>query len=460
MTLTHYLGVFLVLLLITGLGLYSGSRVKSAADFSVGGRRAGAGLVAGAVVGTLAGGASTIGTAQLAFIHGFSAWWFTLGAGAGCLVLGCAYAKALRAGEISTLPQMLGREYGRKVATTASVLTSLGSFLSIVSQVLSGVALITSISGLPALPATLISVGLMAAYVMFGGIWGAGIVGMAKTALLFCFTGLCGYAALQEQGGWAALAAALPAEGFFNLTARGATVDVGAGLSLVLGVLTTQAYIQAVISARTLRLARAGLFISAALMPLMGIAGIIVGLYMRVHAPDISSAQALPLFVLEHMPPLPAGMILGTLLVTVAGTAAGVALGLSSMFCADIYRVYFNPSAGDRTLLKVSRAALAGIFVAAALVSAGNLGSIILNWSFMSMGLRGAVAFGVLTAAVCAPGRISSSWALASMFLGPLCILLGKPFIGDILDPLFPGVAGSLIVLLIGYARGQAGARQ
>jgi SSS family solute:Na+ symporter len=457
MTLTHYSGVFLVLLLITGLGLYSGLRVKSAGDFSEGGRRAGAGLVAGAVMGTLAGGASTIGTAQLAFIYGFSAWWFTLGGGIGCLILGCAYAKALHGGEINTLPQMLGKEYGRKVATTASVLTSLGSFLSIVSQVLSGVALITSISGLSALPATLISVSLMAVYVMFGGVWGAGIVGMAKTVLLLSFTWLCGLTALQAQGGWAALAAALPAEGFFSLTARGLAVDVGSGLSLVLGILTTQAYIQAVISARTLRLARAGLFVSAALIPLVGVAGIIVGLYMRVHAPDISPAQALPLFVLERMPPLLAGMILGTLLVTVAGTAAGVALGISSMFCADIYRVYFHPAAGDRTLLRASRTALACILAAAALVSAGNLGSLILGWSFMSMGLRGAVAFGALTAAIYAPGRISSSWALASMFVGPLCILAGKPFIGNILDPLFPGVAGSLIVLLVGYARGKKG---
>ncbi|MDR1660524.1 MAG: hypothetical protein LBR94_09375 [Desulfovibrio sp.] len=38
----HYLGALLVLLVISALGLYSGMRVKSAGDFSVGGRRAGA----------------------------------------------------------------------------------------------------------------------------------------------------------------------------------------------------------------------------------------------------------------------------------------------------------------------------------------------------------------------------------------------------------------------------------
>jgi SSS family solute:Na+ symporter len=454
MTFTHYLGIFLVLFLITALGLYSGSRVKSAGDFSSGGRKAGAGLVAGAVIGTLVGGASTIGTAQLAFIHGLSAWWFTLGGGMGCLILALCYSKALHTSGVSTLPQMLAAEYGRKVATTASLLTSLGSFLSIVSQVLSAIALITSVSGLSSLPATLIAVLLMTCYVMFGGVWGAGMVGMAKTVLLFSLTAGCGLAALYWQGGWASLVSALPPDGSFGLAARGLTVDVGGGLSLVLGVITTQAYIQAVISARTPRLAKSGLFVSAALIPVVGIAGIIIGLYMRVHMPGINPAGALPIFVLEHLPPLLAGMALGTLLITVAGTAAGVALGLSSMFCADIYRVYFNPAARDKTLLLVSRAAIACIFAAAALVSAGNMGSLILGWSFMSMGLRGAVAFGVLTAAVYVPGRISASWALCSMVVGPLCILAGKPFIGDILDPLFPGVAGSLAVLLIGYCKG------
>ena len=34
-------------------------------------------------MGTLVGGSSTIGTAQLAFDYGISAWWFTLGGGVG-----------------------------------------------------------------------------------------------------------------------------------------------------------------------------------------------------------------------------------------------------------------------------------------------------------------------------------------------------------------------------------------
>ncbi len=74
MTIWHTAGAMLMLAFITCVGLRSGRRVKSAGDFNGSGREAGAGIVAGILIGTLVGGASTIGTAQLAFSYGFSAW--------------------------------------------------------------------------------------------------------------------------------------------------------------------------------------------------------------------------------------------------------------------------------------------------------------------------------------------------------------------------------------------------
>ena len=450
MTSMHYAGAAVILFFITAIGLFSGLRVKSAGDFSVGARKAGGSIVAGTIVGTLVGGAATIGTAQLAFSYGLSAWWFTLGGGIACILLGVFYAKPFYLSGMETMPGMLAQEYGSATATAAAVLTSLGSFLSIVSQVLAGIVLITSVSHLsPGMAAVLIIV-LMLAYVVFGGVWGAGLVGIAKTALLYFFIGACGVMVVRMGVG---PLLTLPAETFFSLFARGVPVDLGAGFSLILGVLTTQAYIQAIVSASSLRCARVGIFTAAVLIPLIGIAGILVGLYMRVHFPAIAPGSALPLFVMEYMPPLFAGMSLGVLLVAVVGTGAGVALGLSAMFCSNIYRIYICPHADERKLLLVARLALVVIFAAAGLMTCGNLGSLILGWSFMSMGLRGAVAFGPLTTALFLPRRVRSSYVLGAMFVGPLCILLGNPFIGNAFDPLFLGVGVSLLVLVLGRKR-------
>ncbi|MEG2203956.1 MAG: hypothetical protein RRY21_02225, partial [Oscillospiraceae bacterium] len=69
---SQLIGMLLTLGVITAVGIRSGRHVKSAADFSTGGGRAGSLIVAGSLMGTLVGGAATIGTAQLAYTNGFS----------------------------------------------------------------------------------------------------------------------------------------------------------------------------------------------------------------------------------------------------------------------------------------------------------------------------------------------------------------------------------------------------
>lgn len=61
---THWISILLTIILVTALGIVSLRRVRSSNDFTVGGRTIGSPLVAGTIIGTLVGGASTIGTAQ------------------------------------------------------------------------------------------------------------------------------------------------------------------------------------------------------------------------------------------------------------------------------------------------------------------------------------------------------------------------------------------------------------
>ena len=96
MTVWTVAGIILVLGLIISVGLLSGKKVQDAKDFVTGGGRAGPLLVCGTIMGALVSSQATIGTAQLSFHYGLAAWWFTLGSGIGCLVLGLGYAKPLR----------------------------------------------------------------------------------------------------------------------------------------------------------------------------------------------------------------------------------------------------------------------------------------------------------------------------------------------------------------------------
>ena len=446
-------GMLLTLAAIVLTGAAAKKRVRSASDFIRGGSM-GTALIAGSLVGTMVGGASTIGTAQLAFTYGFSAWWFTLGGGIGLAVMGLCFVKPLRRSDSVTIAQIMEKAYGRSVATVAAILMSLGTFISIVSQLLSGSALLASVSPLGPVLSALAVVALMMVYVIFGGAMGAGMVGIVKTVLLYGSTLVCGLVALSLSGGVSALYGALPHAQYFSLFARGVWKDGGAGASLLFGVLTTQAYLLPIVSGKSAEASKRGALLAGALTTVIGVAGIAVGLYMRVAMPDIPAASAMPVFVCSRLPDWLGGIVLATLLIALVGTGAGLALGMSALLTCDIYKARIDPNASDRRLLAVSRGLIALIFASAAVLCVSEAGSMILSWSFLSMGLRGAVAFVPLCAALFLPGRLPGSYAMACVIAGPTLVLAGSFLLPEGIDPLFLGMLGALLIGLLGLVRG------
>jgi SSS family solute:Na+ symporter len=468
----HYLGAFIVLGVIVTVGVSSGRGVKNSKDFIGSARKSGTALVAGALVGTIVGGASTVGTAQLAYTNGLSAWWVTLGGGIGALLLAGLAPRLYNAG-VTTGPEIIGREFGPVGASLAAVLSSSGSFMSVVAQLLSGMALITAVS-LSVTPASaiLIVLLLIGSYVVFGGLLGASQVGMVKAGLVTLSVGCCGVLALNYVGGFGGLLAApeLSPTRYFNFFGRGIGVDLGGCVSLILGVVTEQAYLQALLSAKTVKVSRRGAIVAAVLMPVIGGFGVLVGLSMRVTHPGINSELALPTFILDYLPALPAGMMLATLLITVVGSGAGLSLGIATVLVKDLItplrkwasrRREHSPAAdlarqhSQTTIstLALTRVVLVAVLATATMIAILDWGGLIMNWSFLSMGLRGTVAFGPLLAALFLAGRIRPGFAVTAMVLGPLVTALGAWLLPAGIDPVWLGAGGALAVLALGLVR-------
>jgi len=443
-------GIVFALALVVLTGFLAGRKVHGSADFTSGSAM-NAPMVAGSLVGTLVGGASTIGTAQLAFTYGFSAWWFTLGGAIGLVVLVLCFVPKMRSKNVKTLPQLLAGAYGRPLATLAAVSMSVGTFISILSQLLSAQALITTSVPMNNLAALILTVALMALYVLFGGVRAAGLVGIVKSVLLCGSTLTCGILAITMAGGIDTFWNALPQHLYFDLFARGIWKDGGAGASLLFGVLTTQAYLTPVLSAKNLTASRKGAFLGGILSLLIGLAGIFVGMFMRLHHSDMDSAAALPLFILEYLPDFWGGIALAALLIAIVGTGAGLSLGISTMLGMDIYKAVLRPQCSDKELVRVSRILILAILFCAALLTLGEVGSLILGWSFLSMGLRGAVTFAPMCFALFPNVPISKPFAFLSVLLGPVLVAVGSIVLPTHIDPLFLGMAGSLTVCIVGY---------
>ena len=456
-TISHGIGILLTLLLIVGVSIFSGRSVKNAEDFDSGSGKAGAAVVAGGIMGTLVGGSSTVGTAQLAYTYGMSAWWFTLGGGIACAILALAYAKPLRRAGCTTTVGILAREFGPKAGIAASVLSSIGTFINILSQLLSATAVIAIVFPNMSLVWSLILAAvLMALYVIFGGVLGAGMVGVVKLVLLYVAVIAGGVLVLALSGGIAPLYQPLDHATYFDLFARGVGKDAGAGLSLILGVLSTQSYAQSLLAGKTNATARKGALLSAFLIPPIGIGGILIGMYMRVYEPALSSPKmAFPQFVLEHMPPLLAGVVLAALLIAVIGTGAGLSLGISTVVRTDIVRRFTHRFDDAKKSLGFSRVLIVIILAAACALCACPIGDTILNFAFMSMGLRGAVVFVPLTLALWLPGRADPRWVCAGIVASPLIVLLFGLLDCLPFDPLFLGVGVSALLGLCGCLAGK-----
>ena len=181
----HVIGILIIISVIFIIGIRSGKNIKSSKDFSGGNRSSSEFLIIGTIMGTLVGGSSTIATAQLAFEYGFSAIWFNLGGGIGCLILGLFFSNKFRKENTLTIQESLKKEYGENVAFYSAILSSVGIFFSIIAQLFSASALITSFFNINIVFAAIIACIIMAIYIIFGGIKGAGIIGIIKSVLLY-----------------------------------------------------------------------------------------------------------------------------------------------------------------------------------------------------------------------------------------------------------------------------------
>ena len=534
----HIIGILLTVGILLAVSILSGRKVKDARSFTTGGT-SGSWMVCGAILGTLVGGQSTIGTAQLAFSFGLSAWWFTIGAALGALLLGIVYAKPLRSSGCSTVMEVVRKQFGRRAETVGSILFLIGIFISIVSQLLSSSAMISSLFGISSALALTIGAILIAALVLFGGIRSAGAGGIVKLLLLYICSLAAGVAVFHLAGSipniWHDLAnifsipqvadanaiippiapadpivpttianAIAPTDTiattiapsatdptaianapspdpttianaihhrYASLLARGPLKDLGGCLSLMLGVVCTQTYAQAIWSAKSTKTARRGAVLCAAFIPLIGAACTLVGIYMRGHyitaaeaaairaagetIPDgigiiENSLQAFPAFIMAHLPAWMGGIALGTLLINILGSGSGLVLGAATIVSRDLVGNVLSLSHRQPRLdsLKQTRLAIVGILLLAIGAALFVRGSFINDLGFLSLGLRAVVLLIPLSFALWFPDRLNAKSVTLSMIVGSL-VMLAAGILHLPPDAMYYGLAASALSIAL-----------
>lgn len=449
LSMVHLVSLVLTLILTMLPGIIASRRIKSADDYNVGGRSAGVGIVAGSIIGTIVGGAATVGTAQLGFKLGLTAWWFTLGSGIALLIMAAFYAKPLRASGLTTVAEFLVTNYGKPAGWLATVSSCAGIFFSIVASTLTALHLVAGIFGVNLYISALLILLITAGFVFLGGISGSGMAGIIKIILIFASIFVGGVLAYGKLGGSAGLAAALPAQPWFSLFGRGVEDGLFSLCSMIVGVISTQTYVQALFSAKDSKTAAVGCVTAACIVIPVGLPSVMIGMFMHINHPEINSIDALPLYLSTYLPDWLGGIGLAALLLSALGSIAGLALGIGTMISRDIISKLWR-SATAVNLLWASRFSVLLAAAAAIVFVFFHLDSSVLEWNYLSMALRGSGIFLPLTFCVFFPHRVRASMGVAAMGAGIFAALFWKHISPWQINSLFPALVYNLIFLAVG----------
>ena len=442
------IGIALTFLAMGAVGVIAMRNVKSSKDFTVAGKKASPIMIAGAITGSCVGAGDTIGTAETAFKMGIVGWWQTLGIGIGCLLLGLVLSQAIYKSNVETAPGLLEKTYGSKIRPVTAVFSSIAIFMSLLSQTKGFLPLLTSFVPVSLTVAAVICVVLVLVFVVFGGVFATSLGGVLKIFLILGFMLVGAVIAVVGMGGFSGMAQSFEFNPWFNLFSRGVGKDSAIGLGFILGVLVTQTYIQAVLSAKDPKGARNGCILSFFFTLPVGLLGVAVGLYMRQNFPDIVASQALPQFMIHVFPPVIAGIALGALMLAALGSNAGLALGISTMLGRDLYK-RFRKNADDKEMLIVLRVMLIIIVALGGVFAVSKAGELIQTFIFLSYGMRTTVFLIPMLFAFYYKGRLTPAAGMAAVLAGPLVNIfwnLAKP---NGWDPIYPGLAAALIAFVV-----------
>ena len=425
LTSTHFFSLIITLLATMLPGILAARQVKSAEDYNVGGRSAGAGMVAGTIIGTIVGGAATVGTAQLGFKLGLTAWWFTLGSGIALMLMAIFYSVPLRRSGLTTIAEFLVTNYGKPAGWLATLSACAGIFFSIVASTLTALHLVAAIFNVPLTLAAGVIILVTAALVFFGGLSSSGMAGIFKIMLIFASIFVGGFLAYSDMGGYAGMRAVLPEQPWFSLFGRG----VGDGLfslgAMIVGVISTQTYVQAIFSAKNGRAAAAGCLSAALVVIPVGLPSVMIGMFMHAQHPEINSIDALPLYLATYLPEWLGGIGLAAVLLSALGSIAGLALGVGTMISRDVVtKVWTGLTAQGQ--LWASRLSVLAVSVAAMVFVFLHLDSSVLEWNYLSMALRGSGIFLPLTFCIFFPRKVRASMGVAAMGAGIFAALFWR----------------------------------
>jgi SSS family solute:Na+ symporter len=353
---------------LTAIGLWIARLVRGSSDFFVAGRRLSVPLLFSTILAANIGAGTTIGATGQAYLDGISAWWWNGSVAIGSLLLAFVIGPRIwalaKAHNFYTVGDFLEWRYSRSVRGIIGVLIWVGTLFILAGQLIAGSSILSVIAGVPRWGGALIGGIAMTTYFVAGGLLSSAWVNLVQLVVLLGGFLVAVPIIVSAAGGFEAIgnvAAATP--GYADIwystgPLSGWTFLFLLGPNFVL----SPGLVQKVYGAADARTVRIGVGVQALAIALFSFLPVLIGMSARVLYPDLMVRdEVLPRVFAEHLPPLLSALGLAAVFSAEVSTCDAILFMLSTSLSQDLYKRFLNPTADDRTLLRVARlAAVAG----------------------------------------------------------------------------------------------------
>lgn len=418
------LDIFVVLLYAAGmlaLGWYGMRRAKTRDDYLVAGRNLGPGFYLGTMAATVLGGASTIGTVRLGYVHGISGFWLCGAIGLGIVGLSLFLAKPLLKLKIYTVTQVLERRYNPAARQSSAVIMLVYALMIGATSTIAIGTVMQVLFGMPFWVAILVGGGVVVLYSTIGGMWSLTLTDIVQflimtVGLVFLLMPM----SISDAGGWNALVEKLPAR-YFDFTAIGWDTIVTYFLIYFFGIFIGQDIWQRVFTARSEGVAKVAGTAAGLYCVLYGLAGALIGMAAKVLLPDLENVNNAFASVVEHsLPNGIRGLVIAAALAALMSTASAGLLAASTTITQDLLpllRGGRTSGNGDVHENRIATLLLGVVMLGIALVVSDVISALTVAYNLLVGGmlvpLIGAIYW----------KRATTAGAIASMTLGFLTVL-------------------------------------
>ncbi|NLZ69168.1 MAG: sodium:solute symporter family protein [Spirochaetales bacterium] len=434
---------YLVGMLVIGFAV-SKTKIKNSSDYMIAGRRMGVFMIAFSLSANNIGGGSTTGLASKAFgAWGLSAIWYVLAASVAMIPIAW-FAPKIRKTMAITIPEVIGRRFGKSSSLFSAILNILALFCLTSSQIAASGAVITTLTGIPLNVCLLIAGIVIILYTTLGGMIADQISDLLQFIIILVGLAIATPIVIKGCGGWAAISAKLPGEQL-SISKIGWVVIFGYIFNYFCTFLSGPEMISRFESAKDEKTAKYASLVSAALMAAMAVFPTLLGLAalaMQDVLPGITAKTSMMAVTQHFAPTIVTGLVSAAIISATMSSADSNLLCMSTMMINDIYKPFLSKGKvlDDKQTIFYTRVCNVCASLVAMLVSL--LGVNIITMNTFAFAIRCAGPFAAYALGMVIP-RATKHSGQVSIITGTIGVIIWQLLSkGDFLFGILPVVFG------------------